>query len=94
MYVCVCMCVRVCAGKLLVTTGTEGQLCVWDWQAGLCISKQATQAEMAMACFSEDTSSILSVGRGHFKASLGCHACHVVAYRSIMFSITQALTLL
>ncbi|EFJ44957.1 hypothetical protein VOLCADRAFT_118543, partial [Volvox carteri f. nagariensis] len=35
-------------GRLLVSTGEsyDGQLCVWDWQAGVLLARQHTQAEV------------------------------------------------
>ncbi|GLC59459.1 hypothetical protein PLESTB_001489800 [Pleodorina starrii] len=63
-------------GRLLVSTGEsyDGQLCVWDWQAGVMLMKQHTQAEVQRACFTEELGAgaagltITTVGKaGHFK---------------------------
>ncbi|GLI61045.1 hypothetical protein VaNZ11_003198, partial [Volvox africanus] len=63
-------------GRLLVSTGEsyDGQLCVWDWQAGVLLARQHTQAEVQRACFAEELAAgasgftITTVGKaGHFK---------------------------
>lgn len=56
------------AGKTIVSTGLDAQLCVWDWQAGACLARVSTQAEVLHgACFSDDGAAVLGVGKQHFK---------------------------
>ncbi len=70
-------------GRLLVTTGEsyDGQLCVWDWQAGVLLCKQHAQTEVYRACFVDEaaaSTTIATIGKsGHFKvrpapAALAC----------------------
>lgn len=60
-------------GRMLVTTGEsyDGQLCVWDWQAGVLLCKQHTQTEVHRACFVDEaatSTTIATIGKsGHFK---------------------------
>eukprot|EP00878_Enallax_costatus_P016900 GHUV01017741.1.p1 GENE.GHUV01017741.1~~GHUV01017741.1.p1 ORF type:complete len:357 (+),score=117.25 GHUV01017741.1:1669-2739(+) len=67
------------AGKMLASVGAahDGQLCLWDWQAGSLLWKQGAGSGLASAAFTEDSSHLLAVGKGLFKAwSITSNAQH------------------
>lgn len=61
----------------------DGQLCIWDWQGGSSLCRHYAGAELHGVAFSEDASSVISVGKDHLKVSCrrGLWSCtydHVV----------------
>ncbi|WIA09056.1 hypothetical protein OEZ85_008470 [Tetradesmus obliquus] len=57
-------------GKLLLSAGgaNDGMLCIWDWKAGSVLWRQNVAAELTSAVFTEDSSCVLALGKGIFKA--------------------------
>ncbi|KAF6266674.1 hypothetical protein COO60DRAFT_8922 [Scenedesmus sp. NREL 46B-D3] len=57
-------------GKLLLSAGgaNDGLLCIWDWKAGSVLWRQNVAAELTSAVFTEDSSCVLALGKGIFKA--------------------------
>ncbi len=47
----------------------DGQLCIWDWQGGSSLCRHYAGAELHGVAFSEDASSVISVGKDHLKVS-------------------------
>lgn len=59
------------AGKYLATTGIayDGQVCIWNYQTGSLLCKQHMQAEVSSVCFTEDSNSVIVVGKQLVKVS-------------------------